>query len=77
MGISWVERGIYAFFVLILVLIFVAIGWGMYSDSKSPNISLKKEDWWCTKSETIIQAQLVGKTIISNSNQVCIEYRRK
>ena len=59
-----------------IVLILVALGWGAYSESKRPNITLKKDEWKCTKNETRTHLQPIGKVLMPMNKQVCIEYRR-
>jgi Tfp pilus assembly protein PilO len=34
-----------------MVLIIVAIGWGLYIDSQRTTIEIKKDEWACVKSE--------------------------
>ena len=72
MGFNLIEGLIVAAIVLILV----AAGWGAYSESKRPNMTLKKDDWQCAKSETRTYLQPTGKVLMPMTEQVCIEYRR-
>jgi len=72
MNSSWIEGLIAATIVLILA----AVGWAGYSESKRPNMTLKKDDWQCSKSETRTHLQLMGKILMPVTEQVCMEYRR-
>lgn len=76
MGITWLEVGIVGAIILIIGL----VGFGAWSDSKSPNILLKKTEWECAKVEkrTYMQPMMVGKTttMMPMTDNVCVEYHR-
>lgn len=77
MGFSWIE----VVTVTAIVLILVAVGWGVYSESQRPTIEIKKDDWECVKWEqrTHLQPILIGKMTIMQpmTNTICVEYRRR
>jgi Tfp pilus assembly protein PilO len=63
-----------------MVLIIVAIGWGLYIDSQRTTIEIKKDEWACVKSEQQIYWQPISignATILQPMVMpVCVEYRR-
>jgi hypothetical protein len=63
------EKIIAAILVALAVLLIVVV----IEDSNSPNLTLKKRDWTCTKQESHLR--LIGKVVIPMSE--CVEYRKK
>lgn len=56
------------FISLIATVLYVIIHWN------DPILTLVKSDWVCTKHETVITMQLVGKILIPIPNEYCIQY---
>ncbi|HNA81155.1 MAG TPA: hypothetical protein PLQ64_01705 [Thiobacillaceae bacterium] len=66
---------------VLLILAIIGIGgafvWDAWEDdSKNPNMTLKKDDWQCTKHETRTHLQPIGKVLMPMTTEVCVEYRR-
>jgi hypothetical protein len=60
MNFSWIE----GFIAAAIVLIIVAVGWEAYSESTRLNMTLKKDDWQCVRSETRTHLQPMGRMLM-------------
>ena len=59
-----------------MVLIYVPFYF--YNIDKSPNlVTLKKEDWHCTKYHNVTTMVLSGKVFVPITTQVCDQYGKK
>lgn len=63
-----------------IVFILAALIWKAYSDSRSPTMELKKNEWVCTKQEvkTCLQPVPINNTVqmLPIASSVCVEYKR-
>jgi prepilin-type N-terminal cleavage/methylation domain-containing protein len=65
-----------ALIVLAIIGIISAVGYSAWSESKRPDLILKKDDWACTKHESRTRLQPMGKVLMPVTHDVCAEYRR-
>lgn len=59
----------------IIGILFVA-GYSAWDESKRPDLTIKKDDWACTKHESRTHLQPIGKVLMPMTHDVCTEYSR-
>ena len=63
--------------VTLLIAAFVCLMvYGIWEESTSPKIDLNKSEWECVKTETRMTPMLVGKVVVPQPRQECVEYKR-
>lgn len=66
-----------ALLILLFSLIFWAMMYLIWQESTSPKMELNKSEWECVKTETRITNVIIGGKLMPQSNQECVEYKRK
>ncbi|NGP41021.1 hypothetical protein G4V72_04620 [Acinetobacter sp. GC2] len=66
-----------ALLVLLFALIFWAMMYLIWQESTSPKMELNQSEWDCVKTETRITNVIIGGKLMPQSNQECVEYKRK
>lgn len=70
---DWVEASI----ILAIIALLIACGLTIYVDITSDKITLTKANWHCSKTESRTRLIPVGKGLMPQSYDSCIEYREK
>lgn len=68
--VDWVV----AFLTASVVTFVVGLPIAIYLDHQADKIILNSNDWRCTKYKTTIQPMVIGKTIISTNNLMCVKW---
>lgn len=63
--------------IILLIAAFACLMvYAIWQESTSPKMELNKSEWECVKTETRMIPVLVGKVVVPQSNQECVEYKR-
>ena len=52
------------------------IMYAIWQESTNPKMELNKSEWECVKTETRMIPMLVGKVVVPQPRQECVEYKR-
>lgn len=62
--------------ILLTVIFTCLMVYAIWQESTSSKMELNKSQWGCVKTETRMIPMLVGKVVVPQPRQECVEYKR-